>query len=88
MATYTIETSAAEEKGLNYVVAKRNAARAAEVPPKPALTNAEYLDNILVRRSLKAFNEERKQDEAKSVGTAYDAATNATQNQVKALLGL
>ena len=76
MATYTIETSAAEEKGLDYVVAKRNAARAAEVPPKPALTNAEYLDNILVRRSLKA------------VGTAYDAATNQTQNQVKAILGL
>ena len=88
MATYTIETSAAEEKGLDYVVAKRNAARAAEVPPKPALTNAEYLDNILVRRSLKAFNDERKQDEAKSVGTAYDAAKNATQNQVKAILGL
>ena len=88
MATYTIETSAAEEKGLDYVVAKRNAARAAENPPKPALTNAEYLDNILVRRSLKAFNEERKADEAKAVGTAYDKATNATQNQVKALLGL
>ena len=88
MATYTIETSAAEEKGLDYVVAKRNAARAAEAPPKPALTNAEYLDNILVRRSLKAFNKERKQDEAKSVGTAYDEATNATQNQVKAILGL
>lgn len=88
MATYTIETSAAEEKGLDYVVAKRNAARAAEVPPKPALTNAEYLDNILVRRSLKAFNDGRKQDEAKIVEAAYDAATNTTKNQVKALLGL
>ena len=88
MATYTIETSAAEEKGLDYVVAKRNAARAAEVPPKPALTNAEYLDNILVRRSLKAFNEERKRDDAAGVGSAYDAATNNTKNQVKAILGL
>lgn len=88
MATYTIDTSAAEEKGLDYVVAKRNAARAAENPPKPALTNAEYLDNILVRRSLKAFNEERKQDEAKSVESAFDTASNNTQNQVKALLGL
>ena len=88
MATYTIDTSAAEEKGLDYVVAKRNAARAAETPPKPALTNAEYIDNILVRRSLKAFNEERKAEDAKAVGTAYDEATNATQNQVKALLGL
>ena len=88
MATYTIDTSAAEEKGLDYVVAKRNAARAAETPPKPALTNAEYLDDILVRRSLKAFNDERKREDAAAVGTAYDAATNATKNQVKALLGL
>lgn len=88
MATYTIDTSAAEEKGLDYVVAKRNAARAAENPPKPALTNAEYLDNILVRRSLKAFNDERKAEDAKSVGTAYDAATNKTQSDVRALLGL
>jgi len=88
MATYTITTSAAEERGLDYVVAKRNAARAAEVPPKPALTNAEYLDDILVRRSLKAFNEERKREDAAAVGAAYDAANNATQNQVKTVLGL
>lgn len=88
MATYTIETSNAEEKGLDFVVAERNTARAAEVPPKPALTKAEYLDQILVRRSLLAFRDQMKASEAKEVGAAYDAANNATQNQVKAILGL
>ena len=88
MATYTIDTSAAEEKGLAFVVAERNAARAAENTPKPALTNAEYLDQILVRRSLLAFRDQMKAAEAKSVGAACDAANNATQNAVKAALGL
>jgi hypothetical protein len=88
MATYTIDTSAAEEKGLNYVVAERNAARAAEVPPKPALTNAEYLDQILVRRSLLAFRDQMKAAEAREIKDAYEAANNATQASVRAALGL
>lgn len=88
MATYTITTSAAEERGLDYVVAVRNAERAAEVPPKPPLKNAEYIDQILVRRSLLAFNQQRKAADAKVVADAYDAANNATQNAVKAALGL
>lgn len=88
MATYTITTSAAEERGLDYVVAVRNADRAAEVPPKSPLTNAEYIDQILVRRSLLAFNQQRKAADAKAVADAYDAANNATQNAVKAALGL
>ena len=88
MATYTIDTSAAEEKGLNYVVAERNAQRAAETPPKPPLTNAEYVDQILVRRSLIAFNQQRKAAEAKQVGDAYGEADSATKNAVKSALGL
>lgn len=88
MATYTIDTSAAEEKGLNYVVAERNAQRAAENPPKPPLTNAEFIDQILVRRSLVAFNQQRKAAEAKQVGDAYGEADSATKNAVKSALGL
>ena len=88
MATYTIDTSAAEEKGLAFVVAERNAQRAAETPPKPPLTNAEYVDKILVRRSLIAFNQQRKAAEAKQVGDAYGEADSATKNAVKSALGL
>ena len=88
MATYTIDTSAAEEKGLNYVVAERNAQRAAENPPKPPLTNAEFIDQILVRRSLVAFNQQRKAAQAKQVGDAYGEADSATKNAVKSALGL
>lgn len=88
MATYTIDTSNAEEKGLDFIVAERNAARAAENPPKPALTNAEYLDKILVRRSLLAFRDQMKAGEARDIKDAYEAANNATQNAVKAALGL
>ncbi len=88
MATYTIDTSNAEENGLAFVVAQRNAQRAAEVPPKPPLTNAEFIDQILVRRSLIAFNQQRKAAELQQVADAYDAANNATKNAVKSALGL
>ena len=88
MATYTIETSNAEERGLDFVVAERNAARAAEVPPKPALTKAEYLDKILVRRSLLAFRDQMKAAEAREIKDAYEAANNATQASVRDALGL
>lgn len=88
MATYTINTSAAEEKALSFKVAEKNAERAAETPPKPALTNAEYLDNILVRRSLLAFKDMMDKAEGSAVEGKYLAATNSVQNQVKALLGL
>lgn len=88
MATYTIDTSTAEENGLDFVVAERNAQRAAENPPKPPLTNAEFIDQILVRRSLVAFNQQRKAADAKIVADAYGEANNATQNAVKSALGL
>lgn len=88
MATYTIETSAAEEKALAYVVAKRNSARAAEVPPKDPLTNTQYLDNILVRRSLLSFKAEMEQEEQKQIADAYAQASNQTQATIKSTLGL
>jgi len=88
MATYTITTSNAEENGLAFVVAERNAQRAAQTPPLPPLTNAQFVDDILVRRSLIDFNKRRKDAENNQVESAYDAATNAVQNQVKTLLGI
>lgn len=88
MATYTVDTSNAEEKGLAFVVAERNAARAAENPPKPALTNAEYIDQILVRRSLLAFRDQMKAAQAREIKDAYEAANNATQASVRDALGL
>ena len=88
MATYTIDTSAAEERGLSYVVGKLNDARASMIPPKPPLSNADYVDQMLVRAALLEFNRARKAEDSATVGAAYDAATNSVQNQVKALLGL
>lgn len=88
MATYTIDTSAAEGRGLSYVVGKLNAARAAMAPPKPPLSNADYVDQMLVRAALLEFNRARKAEDSATVGAAYGAATNNVQNQVKALLGL
>ena len=88
MAAYTIDTSAAEERGLSYVVGKLNDARAAMIPPKPPLSNADYIDQILVRAALLEFNRARKAEDSATVGAAYEAATNNVQNQVKALLGL
>ena len=88
MATYSITTSVAEEKALTFKTAEKNVERAAETPPKPPLTNGEYLDNILVRRNLLSFKDMMDAEEQHKVKQAYAAANNSTQNQVKTLLGV
>ena len=88
MATYTVTTNAKEEAVIAWDLARRNAERAAEIPPKAPWTAADYVDTILVRRNLKSRQSQMEQDDAARVATAYAAATNATQTTVKTALGL
>jgi len=103
MATYTIVTGAAEEKALAFKVAEKNAERLAEdnakngskvvgdegyVAPRAPLTNEQYLDQILVKRSLLSFKDMMDAAEKKLVAEAYMNATNAKQTAVKTTLGL
>lgn len=103
MATYTIVTGAAEEKALAFKVAEKNAQRLAEdnakngdkkvgdegyVAPRAPLTNEQYLDQILVKRSLLAFKDMMEAEEKRQVAEAFAAATNAKQTAVKTTLGL
>lgn len=45
--TYSLTTTTAQDEALQFAVDKLNAARAAETPPKPALTIEQYLQHII-----------------------------------------
>lgn len=89
MATYnlTVTTTAADEKGLDFVLAKINTARAAEDPPKAAITKAQYL-NALVDNLIVDYKRQYKADLRDRVGTALDAAPNAQVTEVAGILGV
>jgi hypothetical protein len=47
MATYSLVTNGAQETALSTLVARENTRRAAQTPPLPALTNAEYMQQVV-----------------------------------------
>lgn len=85
MATYTLTTSALEDKALQRVLSRENALRAVADPPRPQLTAEQLIDGLL-RERLRAAVEDMRADERQALIDAYQAAGAATQNQVKALL--
>ena len=90
MANYnlTVTTNANEEKGLDFILARVNAARAAETPPKAAWNKTQLLEwgaNGLVQD----WRSQYKGDFRQRVGTALDTtATNAQVTQVAGILGV
>lgn len=89
MATYNINltTTAADEKGLDFVLARVNAARAAETPPKAAITKAQYL-NALVDLLIIDYKKQYKADFRERAGAALDVASNAQVTEVAGILGV
>lgn len=89
MATYnlTVTTGAAEEKGLALYLAKVNADRAAEVPPKSALTTAQLLQRV-IDNAVQDYKRQYKQDLRDRTGAALDNASGAQVTQVAAILGV
>jgi len=89
MASYTITvtTGPNEEKGLDLILSRVNASRAAQTPPLPPLTKAEELTNIL-ESVITDYKRQYKQDLRERTGAALDAANAAKVTQVAALLGV
>lgn len=84
---YTISTDTNEELALDYILAKVNANRAGENPPKAPITKLQLLDGIIRDRLVSAWRE-RRTDEADRVRVAYDSANQATQDAIKSALGV
>lgn len=89
MADYTITktTTAQEEKALDFVVARVNAARAAEEPPKAAVTKQQYL-NAIFNNLIDDYVRQRKADFRERSGAALDVASNAQVTEVAGILGV
>lgn len=89
MANHTITTTTAQEAALTAIVTRVNAERAAEDPPKAAITNTQYLD-ARVTEVLRDYirQEQERETPAERVITAFRDATPAVRQQVKTTLGL
>ena len=87
MTDYTISTTTTQETGLTKTVAKVNADRAAETPPKSAITNTQYVNKISKGAFDSYVNQTDEEDRA-SVKDAFKDADAATKAQIKTLLGL
>lgn len=85
MATYTINTNAAEEAAIAWAVARVNVQRAAD--GKPELTKAELLD-FFVRQQVTPAAAQMREDEDGAVSAAFKAASQAKRQQAKTVLGL
>lgn len=84
MATYQITTTTAEETVLGYAVNKLNAGLGAGETP---WTKATLVDEF-VRRQLRAFRQAALDADNEEVCGAYEGATMAQRQQIRAVLGL
>lgn len=80
--TYTFTTTAVQEAALSKIVASYNAANGT------TYTNAQYLQNVVWAGMHASYQAQMNATNATTVGNAFNAATPATQSQVKTLLGL
>jgi len=87
MTDYTITTTAEQETALTKTVAKVNAERAAETPPKAAITNTQYVDKI-TKSTFDSYVSQTDEEDRVSVKDAFKNADASTKAQIKTLLGL
>mgnify|MGYP001597903874 CR=1 FL=1 len=87
MATYTYTTTASEDAGLEFVLGRVNLARAAENPPKPALTAADYL-SARVREILASYQQQQKAVDEGAIMEAYRTADALKQAAIKVAAGV
>lgn len=87
MADYTVTTTTRQEAVLAVILTRSNAARAAQTPPLPALTLAQYVDARLTD-VIKSYVAQLDEEGARAVRDAFLAASPADQTAVKTRLGL
>lgn len=89
MADYTIRTDAGEEAALSAKVAEINTRRAEDTPPKPPITNQQYLtarNKDLFRDYIR--QEREKEVPSQTLAEAFRDATPAQRAAARTALGL
>ncbi|MFQ5641321.1 MAG: hypothetical protein ACE5IR_25360 [bacterium] len=85
--SFTVTSTAEQDVVLNKMLVELNTKRAAENPPKPALT----LDQMVKGIMTNAFKSYVRSDRAKShqsLRKAWKGATQADRDQIKTILGV
>lgn len=87
MADHTITLTATQETGLTFATNKLNVQRAAENPPKSALTEEQYLQ-AMIKNVINDYVKQKQDEETMTIKDKYASLTPAVQAQIKALMGL
>ena len=87
MATYTYTTTTREDAGLAFVLDRVNLARAAENPPRPVLTAADYL-SARVREILASYQQQRGALDEGAIMEAYRTGDVLKQAAIKVAAGV
>jgi uncharacterized phage protein gp47/JayE len=85
MATYSVTTTAREDRGLAFMLSRENADRAAA--GQPPLDLAGFVDKVL-RQAFRQYADQADSEDAASIATAFRNAAPAKQATIKAALGL
>lgn len=83
----SINLNAKRERGLAFVVARINAERAAENPPRAAVTGDQYLDNLILT-SADSWADQEADADRDSLREAFRTASPAQRAGVRTALGL
>jgi hypothetical protein len=88
-ADYSISTNAIQEKGLTFIVARENEARAKQNPPLPALSNQEYI-NLIMQNVFNSYVKQAIQDETNKLDlqNRWQSLTQTQKDQIKTILGI
>lgn len=85
MADYTVTTNNRQEEALDWVLARMNANRAAQVPPLAPVAKDDFVQSEfreVVRRHLDEFRDFKRRD----IGDLYAEANASKRAQVDAIL--
>lgn len=87
MASYSISLTADQESALAVLLQRTNDARAAQTPPQPAITAAQYIQSRAteVAESYRLY---LAAEEETAISAAYRAADATKRGQVKTTLGV
>lgn len=86
-APKTLSTSASDDKAMARLLQDENARRAAEIPPRPALTLEEWWVQSILPGALASYGQQASERNKQDACANYKASSVATQASVNASLG-
>jgi hypothetical protein len=86
-ASYTINTTAAQERAISFLVRRENARRAALPTPLPPVTNADYVQKVF-GDAVNSYVESHKARVDEEIRARVDAMTPAQKASLLQQLGI